>query len=670
MMLDFNISGEVLIPFYNSSFLSSKKSSLSVKDIYECTYFDFRNVLFQGELIKIFILLRPDNMDQSKIKSFLDNLFFKIELESTSMGNKDDNKKEKIIESTLDDLFTINSEKIDERNYDYDNIVRKIYDEETKTGLFEVYKQVIVPKDFLGGQLIMKLQILTKNDDMIEFQENSDTFLYYKTGHFTNEEKFKIMKTLFKEIKVIKPFNISDTKQTDLTMDMSLLQIKIENIAGESSYEDTSLKNSRFLKKINEDEENDLIEKNKNKNSIMTNFIINEIEILEDETSIDERETEKIDFVKKYLMKKNSLMQNSMNFRLIENNFPVKIKSGEDYWLSVKVNKNCFLTDSDIKSNLDETTLDNSTQLEKENILPSEDSAKSSGNALKEKEKEKEKEKDKEKEKENNITPPIKPQPEQKPKKKVNFNTNSIVITKKSVINKMQERHGLINSHLLTESPMPLPDIYQKSLGNKQLQKGVGINETNRTDTNTLFSYRDINEENIKIYYITPILLYISCDMFYENLFLCLQLKWYQELNRLLKIEITIPDNICLYDYFEVSVKIRNISSKPMNLLIETKDNESEMVSNKVNNFEYMPGIISQIKYQSLGMFNCNEDKIFKLKFLATKFGFTYLPNFSITDTLSNLRIYIVQTNKIFINNSINRRASQNVLNHLISKTL
>ena len=672
MMLDFNISGEVLIPFYNSSFLSSKKDSLTVKDIYECTYFDFRNVLFQGELIKIFILLRPDNMEPSKIKSFLDTLFFKIELESTSIGSKDDDKKEKIIESNLDDLFTINTEKIDERNYEYDNIVKKTYDEETKTGLFEVYKQVIVPKDFLQGQLIMKLQILTKNEDMIEFQENSDTFLYYKTGHFTNEDKFKIMKTLFKEIKVIKPFNISDTKQTDLTMDTSLLQIKIENIAGESTYEDISLKNSRFLKKIEEEEEeNELIEKNKNKKSIMTNFIINEIEILEDETSIDERETEKIDFVKKYLMKKNSLMQNSMNFGLMEKNFPVKIKSGEDYWLSVRVNKNCFLTDSDIKSNLDDTALDNSTQNEKENVLPSEESAKSSGNTLKDKEKEKDKDKDKEKDKDKDTnTSQLKNQPEQKPKKKVNFNTNSIVITKKSVINKMQERHGLVNNHLLTESPMPLPEIYQKSIGNKQLQKGVGINEVNRTDTNTLFSYRDINEENIKIYYITPILLYISCDMFYENLFLCLQLKWYQELNRLLKIQITIPDNICLYDYFEVSVKIRNISAKPMNLLIETKDNESEMVSNKVNTFEYMPGIISQIKFQSLGMFNCNEDKIFKLKFLATKFGFTYLPNFSITDTLSNLRIYIVQTNKIFINNSINRRASQNVLNHLISKTL
>ena len=234
----------------------------------------------------------------------------------------------------------------------------------------------------------------------------------------------------------------------------------------------------------------------------------------------------------------------------------------------------------------------------------------------------------------------------------------------------MHERHGLVSNHLLTESPMPLPDIYQKSIGNKQLQKGVGINEVNKTETNTLFSYRDINEDNIKIYYITPVLLYISCDMFYDNLFLCLQLKWYQELNRLLKIEMQIPENIYLYDYFEVSVKIRNISSKPMNLLIETKDDESEMVLNKVNNFEYMPGIISQIKFQSLGMFNCNEDKIFKLKFLATKFGFTYLPNFSINDTLSNLRFYIVQTNKIFIQNGNNLMNQQNQLNHLISKTL
>jgi hypothetical protein len=651
MMLDFNINGEVLIPFYNSSFLSSKNSPVSVKDIRNSSYSDFRNVLFQGELIKLYILLKPDNIEKEKIKSFLESLFFKIELESTSISNTDSNDKEKILESTLNDLFTINTEKIDEKNYEYDNIVRKEYDEETQTELYEIYKQIIIPKNFLGLQLIMKLEILTKNEDMIEFEENSDTFLYYKTGHFTNEEKFKTLKTLFKEVKVIKPFNISDTKQTDLTMDMSLLQIKIENIAGENCYEDTSLKNSKFLKKV-EGEEN----KDENKKSMMTNFIINEIEILEDETSVDERETEKINFVKKYLMNKNSLMQKSMNFKLMERNFPIQIQSGEDYMLSVRVNKNCFLTDSDIKNNINETISDNSAQPDKENTLNNADNVKSTNTSnpiLKEKEKETQKN-----------------QPEPKPKKKVNFSFGSIVIKKKSVINKMQERHGLSNNHLLTESPMPLPDIYQKSIGNKQLEKGISINEVNKTETNTLFSYRDINEENIKIYYTTPVLLYISCDMFYENLFLCLQLKWYQELNRLLKIEMKIPENIYLYDYFEVIVKIRNISSKPMNLLIEMKDNETEMVSNKVNNFEYMPGIISQIKFQSLGMFNCNEDKIFKLKFLATKFGFTYLPNFSISDTVSNLRFYIVQTNKIFIENAKSQLPSHNQLNRFISKYL
>ena len=293
-MLDFNINGEVLIPFFNSSNLSSKKDEISVKDIYNSSFSDFRNILFQGELLKIYILLKTDNMELSKIKPFLESLFFKIELESTGIGLGDDKDgKEKTLEITSNDLFTINSQNINEKNYEYDNIVRKVFDEETKAELYEVYKQIIVPKNFLGLQLIMKLQILKKNEDMIEFEENSDTFSYYKTGHFTNENKFKTLKTLFKEVKVIKPFNISDTKQTDLTMDMSLLQIKIENIAMESTYEDISLKNSRFLKNTDQ-------EKNENnKKSITTNFIINEIEILEDETSIDEKATEKIDFENK-----------------------------------------------------------------------------------------------------------------------------------------------------------------------------------------------------------------------------------------------------------------------------------------------------------------------------------------------------------------------------------
>ena len=202
------------------------------------------------------------------------------------------------------------------------------------------------------------------------------------------------------------------------------------------------------------------------------------------------------------------------------------------------------------------------------------------------------------------------------------MNSNAIVINRKSLFNQAQERLLSINNNLqaplYTESPMPLPEIYQKNVGSKYLPKTVAINEETIPEMNTnTMSIKDFNEENIKIYYITPILLYISSKMFYENLFMCLQLKWYQELNRLLKIEIKIPEDIYLYEYFEVGVKIRNISSQAMNLLIEMKEDENEVISDKVNNFEYMPSIISQIKFQSLGMFNCNEDKIFNLKFLT-----------------------------------------------------
>ena len=644
LLLDFNINGEVLIPLENSNFLSEKKE-ITYKDLYECSYNQFRNVLFQGELIKFYILLKTTNIEKSKIKSFFENLFFKIEFESTSGININQASEslfyqKEELEKTLNDLFTTNTEKINEKNYEYENVERKVFDEESQIELYEVYKQIIVPKNFLNVQLIMKLQILTKNEDAIDFKENSDTYLYYKTGHFINEKIFKSLKTLFKEVKVVKPLNISDTKQIDLTLDTSLLQIKLDNITAQTEYEDISLKNSKFLKKRDKNE-------NVEKLQFGSDIIINEIEILEDETTIDEKETDKISLVKKYIMKKNSLMQKDINFKLMEKNFPLIMRPGEDYSISVKVNKSCFLTDSDIKNNYNNLIQQLSSNQTSESL-------KTLGNIL------------------DNNNSNINPTNEIKVRKRMN--SNAIVINRKSVFNQAQERLLSINNMqapLYTESPMPLPEIYQKNVGSKYLQKNVGINEENNTEINTnTISIKDFNEENIKIYYITPILLYISSKMFYENLFMCLQLKWYQELNRLLKIEIKIPEDIYLYDYFEVGVKIRNISSQAMNLLIEMKEDENEIISDKVNNFEYMPSIISQIKFQSLGMFNCNEDKIFNLKFLTTKLGFTHLPNFAITDTMSNKRFYIVQTNKIFIKENLNKKNAVNVLNRLISKNI
>lgn len=648
-LIEFNINGEVLIPLENSNFLSQKKD-ITYKDLKDCTYNQFRNVLFQGELIKFYILLKPDNMEPSKIKSFLENLYFKIDFESTGALNINEQmqKQEEGPQNSVNDLFTTNTEKINEKNYEYENVERKEYDEDEKLELYEVYKQIIVPKSYLNVNLIMKLEILKKNEDAIDFKENSDTYLYYKTGHFVNVQKFKTLKTLFKEVQVIKPLDISETKQTDLTLEMSLLQIKVNNITANADYEDVSLKKSKFLKKVEPEEEQ--------KFHFGNDITINEIEILEDETTIDEKETEKVDLVKRYLRRKNLSMQKDINFKLIQNNFPLKLQPGEDYNLSVKVKKNSFLTDSEIKNS-------NDSSYEIENLNTANESLNTLGNILNPQDS-------------NfsanlnlnstinlatqsninipNQVPPPVSETKVSQSSRKRLNSNAIVISRKSVFNQAHERmvsFSNATNPLYTESDIPINEIQK----------------THKTEGVFLKEFRD---KNIKIYYITPVLLYISSKMFYENLFMCLQLKWYQDLNRLLKIEIKIPEHIFLYEYFDVRVKIRNISNMSMNLLIEMKENEDNGISDKVNNFEYMPALISEIKFQSLGMFNRNEDKIFNLRFLTTKLGFTQLPNFAITDTFSNRRFYIVQNNKIFIKESPSKRNSVNVLNHLISTTI
>ena len=161
--------------------------------------------------------------------------------------------------------------------------------------------------------------------------------------------------------------------------------------------------------------------------------------------------------------------------------------------------------------------------------------------------------------------------------------------------------------------------------------------------------------ENFQVSFTTPIILNIACSIFYENLFMCLPIKWINEINRFLKIELSFPKEIFLHEYFEISLKIRNISSNKMNLVIEINDSFEDMKDEEnkselnYKNIENIPSIISQTKLQSFGLFNCNEDKIFNLRFLALKKGFTQLPNFSIFDYDTKRKFQIEQTNKIFV---------------------
>ena len=56
LYIDPEVTGEVLIPLENGSFFPNKNIP-SFQDISTCSYKKFRNVLFQGECLKFYIVL-------------------------------------------------------------------------------------------------------------------------------------------------------------------------------------------------------------------------------------------------------------------------------------------------------------------------------------------------------------------------------------------------------------------------------------------------------------------------------------------------------------------------------------------------------------------------------------------------------------------------------------
>ena len=60
MDFDVNFEKYVLIPFLTSN-LKDRNETLTYENISKMTYKDFRNVIFQGELLKFYIIIKSPN---------------------------------------------------------------------------------------------------------------------------------------------------------------------------------------------------------------------------------------------------------------------------------------------------------------------------------------------------------------------------------------------------------------------------------------------------------------------------------------------------------------------------------------------------------------------------------------------------------------------------------
>ena len=222
------------------------------------------------------------------------------------------------------------------------------------------------------------------------------------------------------------------------------------------------------------------------------------------------------------------------------------------------------------------------------------------------------------------------------------------LIKKKITFNETKEEKNTNNENTISNSNKKIDTTTtNKSKSNENETTTENIDKDKYLDLDSYF------DEHFRIYYITPIILELTSNLFYEDINMCIHMKWFNEINRYLKVSITIPEHIYINQYFEVKIKIKNISLNPMNLIIQIKDNENKdsniALKNKNKIIESVPSILSQTKIEHFGLVDCGDEKIYQLKFLPYIKGYCYIPNLTLIDIYSDKQFYIVQNNKIFV---------------------
>ena len=678
-MEDPEISGEVLIPFENGQFLSDKHPP-SFQDLSSCSFKSFRNVLFQGESLRIFIVLKSSKQKSKNITEFFDKIFFKIEFEPNDLDkNLNINENEEENDNTIDNKeinfnFYSSNKNTEENNInreinnnEFEEVKNKIYDEESCTEIYEIIKEVIVPENNINYNFLMKINLYLENYNIFSENKENNILNFYQLGLFDKINNYRYFKIFFKEVKIINALNILNIKQIDPKINTSFIQTKISNYNNSYEFCDTVLKNSKILKNMKIENEGE------NKDKKNKNIRINDIRILKYESCFDEIATEEIEFIKEKLIKEKKLI-NKDDYEISifnKNKFPYIIGSGEEFNLLFKITKNSYINESINSTNkinknttkeknkqlrlLTEGEISTQDEVSKIIINSMNDSFLRSSMLFNSRTLSDDKDDD---------------SSDSNPKKK-----NSVMISQsqsKSITEKIQQ--PILSLGNLIKKKITFSDSKEENKrGSNENIENNSLSYKNMDTHNTkIFENEIINEsenvlnldsyfdENFRIYYITPILLELASDLFYENINMSFNMKWFNEINRYLKILISIPEHIYINQYFEVTIKIKNISFNPMNLIIQIKDNENN--ENKEANFDFqsntknienVPSILSQTKIEHLGLIDCGDEKIYNLKFLPYIKGYCYLPNLTLIDIFSDRQFYIVQNNKIHIEENI-----------------
>lgn len=77
----------------------------------------------------------------------------------------------------------------------------------------------------------------------------------------------------------------------------------------------------------------------------------------------------------------------------------------------------------------------------------------------------------------------------------------------------------------------------------------------------------------------TPLILNIVSYKFYDTLFITVPVKWQNEIYRSMKLELEIQDKIKLHEYFNVTLRLKNMSNNVMDIELEISDSSTDFIN-------------------------------------------------------------------------------------------
>ena len=353
-----NIFGDIFIPLENNLVKTKENEIDEYEDmtkIFEQDYKKFRGIIFQNELLRFFLVIKIENsslileknVNLWKIDDIVNNLYIKIEF-SQDLGKNDNLFELKEFNSDLTNFGNLETEikeNITNDILNHNNMTRKKIIPEKNIAIIEVKKKIILPFNFINKNLIFKIRLLKRNNIDFIKKITIDELPNYK---YISE--FIIIKSLYKDVKIIKPICVSQIKQFDCSPEKSLIIIKLENITSSINFIDESLKGNKFLK-INTNY--DFYEEENEKVILYypISFFINEIVILKNKTTIDKKMTLYIDKFEQHSDNDEfPISIDSILFNIVNRDFPIEIKPGEEYNILLKIEKGRYFFENNINT--------------------------------------------------------------------------------------------------------------------------------------------------------------------------------------------------------------------------------------------------------------------------------------------------------------------------------